>query len=356
MMAGWQIATMASLIKRKGSPFWFIQYRQGDKWNKRSTGLRHSVSADTRKAREECAKQTLKEMTVSRVGGESRWDAWVLKFLEGRYADRQKTLARYKTTWRTWLLYLDKLGVELPMHVTHVHCQDFIAWRQDPKTKGVYACGRNTAIYDLKTFGLIMSEAMRRGFITTNPARGLGLVKTRPREKPEINAIEEMRIRAELPNWPEWMAVAFEIAMATGCRLRETVIELRNIDEQAGTIHFIQKGGRPHTTALPPKLLPLIQRLRAEGRRTTLDMPERPSKEWRSFFRSIGLPHLSFHCTRVSVVTRLARAGVPERHAMRYVGHSATTVHRIYSRLSVGDMKVCVQALESNPTVPATVT
>ena len=170
-MSGWQIATMASLIKRKGSPFWFIQYRQGDKWNKRSTGLRHAVSAETRKAREECAKQALKEMTVSRVGGESRWDAWVLKFLEGRYADRQKTLARYKTTWRTWMLYLDKLGVELPMQVPYVHCQDFIAWRQDPKTKGVYACGRNTAIYDLKTFGLIMSEAMRRGFITTNPAR-----------------------------------------------------------------------------------------------------------------------------------------------------------------------------------------
>ena len=100
---------MASLIKRKGSPFWFIQYRQGDKWNKRSTGLRHTVSAETRKAREECAKQTLKELTVSKVGGESRWELWVLKFLEGRYADRQKTLARYKTTWRTWMIYLNKL-------------------------------------------------------------------------------------------------------------------------------------------------------------------------------------------------------------------------------------------------------
>jgi integrase len=227
---------------------------------------------------------------------------------------------------------------------------------KQPQTKGVYACGRNTAIYDLKTFGLIMSEAMRRGFITTNPARGLGLVKTRPREKPEINVIEEMRIRNALPDWPTWMGTAFEIAMATGCRLRETVIELRNIDERAGAIHFIQKGGRPHTTALPPKLLPLIQRLRAEGRRTTLDMPDRPSKEWRRFFRSIDLPHLSFHCTRVTVVTRLARAGVPERHTMRFVGHSGTTVHRVYTRLSVGDLKACVQALESNPTVPATVT
>jgi hypothetical protein len=28
------------------------------------------------------------------------------------------------------MLYLDMLGLELPMHVTHVHCQDFIARRQ----------------------------------------------------------------------------------------------------------------------------------------------------------------------------------------------------------------------------------
>jgi integrase len=239
------------------------------------------------------------------------------------------------------------LRIDFPTQVTYAHCQDFIAWRQNPKTRGAYCCGRNTAIYDLKTFALILGEAVRRGYIVTNPARGLGLVKARPKEKPEITALEEMRIRNALPDWPEWMGTAFDIAMATGCRLRETVIELRNIDEAAGTIHFIQKGGRPHTTALPPKLLPLVQRLRAEGKTRTLEMPDRPSKDWRRFFRSIDLPHLSFHCTRVTVVTRLARAGVPERHTMRFVGHSSSTVHRVYTRLTVADLKQCVQALET---------
>ena len=65
-MAGWRIVTMASLIKRKGSP-WLIQYRQGKRWNNRSTGLTHTVSAETSKAREECAKDRLKELTISRV-------------------------------------------------------------------------------------------------------------------------------------------------------------------------------------------------------------------------------------------------------------------------------------------------
>ena len=133
--------------------------------------------------------------------------------------------------------------------------------------------------------------------------------------------------------------------MATGCRLRETVIDLRNIDERAGTISFIQKGGRPHTTALPPKLLPLIQRLKAEGRRTTLDMPKGPSKEWRRFFRSIDLPHLSFHCTRVTTITLLARARVPIAEAMAYVGHVSRTVHRIYQRLVPADLAGVESAL-----------
>lgn len=340
---------MASLIKRKGSPYWFIQYRQGVRWNKRSTGLRHSVSADTRKAREECARQTLKEMTERRAGQESRWEAWVHKFFEQRYANRAATKSRYETTWRTWLIYLNKNGFERPDQITYENCLEFLTWRQNPQTRGVYGCGRNTAILDLKVMGTILQEAVRRGFITANPARGLGLIKEKPREKAEITAMEEFRIRAALPDWPEWMGVAFEIAMSTGCRLRETSIEMRNIDEINGTISFVQKGGRPHSTALPPKLLPVIKRLRAEGRKKTLDMPERPSKEWRRFFRSIDLPHLSFHCTRVTVITRLARAGVPERHTMRFVGHSSCTVHRIYTKLVVGDLKLCVEALEGGP-------
>ncbi|MHB9008920.1 MAG: tyrosine-type recombinase/integrase [Limisphaerales bacterium] len=337
---------MASLVKRNGSPYWFIQYRQGNRWNKRSTRLKHSVSVDTRKAREECAHQTLKELAAGRVNDESRWECWVPKFFEQRYDVRLATKARYQTTWRTWLIYLSKLGLERPTQVNYRHCLDFIPWRQDPKTKGVYACSRNTAIYDLKAFGTIMQEAVRRGFIGINPARGLGLVKDRPAEKPEITAQEEALIRRALPDWPEWMSVAFDIAMATGCRLRETQIELRNIDENHGTVSFVQKGDRPHTTALPPKLIPLIRRLRAEGRTRTVDLPERPSKEWWRFFRSVGLPHIQFHCTRVTVVTRLARAGVPERHTMRFVGHSSSTVHRVYTKLGVDDLIMCVRVLD----------
>src|ERR1044071_6083098 len=342
---------MSILVRRRASPYWYLQFKRGKKWGKRATKYRHSVSADTRKAREECARQTLAEITATGAKGESRWEAWVPDFFEQRYATLPATRWRYETAWRTWLLFFDKHQILGPSDLNYTHCMQFLKWRQNPDVKGVYKGGRNTAIFEIKVLGTIVQEAVRRGFAAVNPTRGLGLMKTKPREKPEITLEEEAIIRRELPNWPEWMQVGLEIAMATGCRLRETSIDFRNVDFQKMTIRLMTKGGRTHTTVLPPKLLPLLQKLKAEGRQRTCELPYMPSKQWWLFFRKVGLRHLCFHCTRVTVITRLARAGIPERHAMRFVGHASWTIHRVYTRLHVDDLKSCVEAL-SNATAP----
>ncbi|MBI5385950.1 MAG: site-specific integrase [Verrucomicrobia bacterium] len=336
---------MASLFRRKGNPFWWLYHRKGKKWFQRSTKFRHDVSADTRKARELCARHNLDELSEAARFTDSRWEAWVPDFFAQRYATMPATKKRYETSWRTWLIFFDKRAVERPAQVNYSLIMGFLRWRSDPNTKGVYPCGRNTAIFEIKILGTILGEAVRRGFIVTNPARGLGLAKLRPREKPEITPEEEALIRLKLRDCPEWMQVGFEIAMATGCRLRETSIDMRNVDLERGCIHFVQKGGRIHSTALSPELLPLMRSLRDKGHRRTCELPALPSKEWWRFFRRIGLPHLCFHCTRVTVVTRLCRAGVPERVSMRFVGHSSTTVHRIYTRFAVDDLQPCVTAL-----------
>jgi integrase len=69
-----------------------------------------------------------------------------------------------------------------------------------------------------------------------------------------------------------------------------------------------------------------------------VEMPmENCSKDWVKFFSGLGLPY-SFHCLRVTVVTRLARAGISESQAMRYVGHSSTLVHALYRKLRPEDL------------------
>ena len=80
----------------------------------------------------------------------------------------------------------------------------------------------------------------------------------------------------------------------------------------------------------------------------TYDMPAQRARNWHRFFRKIGLPHISFHCTRVTVITRLARAGVPEQQAMRFIGHATLEVHRIYQKLKTGDLSDCVSVLNGS--------
>jgi integrase len=89
---------------------------------------------------------------------------------------------------------------------------------------------------------------------------------------------------------------------------------------------------------MPSALKPLLERLRAAKRRYTLEFPFQPSRRWQQFFIKVRLPHLCFHCLRVTYVNRLRRAGVPREGAMRLVNHASELVHRIYQRETVEDV------------------
>jgi integrase len=82
------------------------------------------------------------------------------------------------------------------------------------------------------------------------------------------------------------------------------------------------------------------------------------TKEWHWFLKGRAergwqgvCPHATFHCTRVTVITRMARAGVPIQQAMAYVGHADQTVHRIYQRLQADDLTKCTEALRFFPAI-----
>ena len=145
------------------------------------------------------------------------------------------------------------------------------------------------------------------------------------------------------------MTVSFEIALHQGCRLRETSVPMSDVDVTRRTITFRAKGrrGTPHvfTTSLHPGLDGLMEQLRKAGARQTCAMPAMAGRLWWSFRQENKLGHTTFHATRVTVVTRLARAGVPIQQAMRFVGHADETVHAIYQKLQADDLSACTDAL-----------
>lgn len=199
---------------------------------------------------------------------------------------------------------------------------------------------------ELKFLAMLMNEAVRLGHADGNPLTKMDIQKDDPEEKPEMTDEEISRIRAALEKEPEWMQTCFDIALHTGCRLRETRLPLTCISFSEKKITFPHpKGGRhrafsiPMPTALFPLLKRLKGRLKGLDSKYTLEFPYQPSRRWQQFFMKLKLEHLWFHCLRVTFINRLRRARVPMQDAMRLVNHASELIHKIYQREKVEDVE-----------------
>lgn len=342
---------MATLYNRKNSPFWWIKYREGGKLIQESTHLRVWNSVETQHAKVLLFEKKLIEAKQVKVSND-RWETWVLPFLERRYIN-PITFKRMRSVWVALEGYFEEKGIVSPRQVTYQLCVEYPEWRKR-------FVSRNHAINEIKTLSVIMGEAVKLSFISVNPCTRLGLKKDKDREKPEITHEQEATIREAL-NKPfegtikklechrEWMRIAFEIAIHQGCRLQETSLPFRDINFKKGEITFDAKGDNRFTTKLHPELIPLLKEIQGSGKLKTCEVPVMASKFLRLFFDHIGMPEISFHCCRVTVVTRLARADVSMSKAMKFVGHANQTIHKVYQRLKVDDLSACVEALSANP-------
>jgi integrase len=222
-------------------------------------------------------------------------------------------------------------------------------WRTNYKKRTGKTVGRNTAIMELKLLAMIIGEAVRLGHADANPLVSLKLRRDKAEKKPELTDAEISTIREALKIEPEWMQNAFEIALHTGCRLRETRIQLACIDFKEGKTTFpAPEGGedRAFSVPMPSALRPLLERLRKAKKKFTVEIPFQPSRRWQQFFIKLKLPHLCFHCLRVTYVNRLRRARVPRDAAMRLVNHSSELIHQIYQREKIEDVVQWRDALQ----------
>jgi len=334
---------MASLYKKPGSKFWYVHFQDKDgAWRHRSTGLLHSDARQTAEAR--ILKANLDAGQLEHASSKHRggWE-FVEEYL-ANCARNANTRRCYRNRW-TWIsLFLAHEGLRFPEQVEYAHAHRYIAWRTNWKKKtGKKAC-RNTAIYEVKTFSQIMEEATRRKLCSANPLVKLKLIKDDPDEKPEITDREFRVILPALDLLPPekaWMRYSFLISMHTGCRLQDTRQKRLYCDFETDVLTFLEpKGGkkRNFSIPIPPAIRPLLEEF-VNRPPVEVAWPFQPSRAWQHFFHSLDLDHLCFHCLRVTFVTRLARKRVPLASAMRLVNHASTTIHRIYQRLGVDDVR-----------------
>ena len=343
-----------SVIRRKKSPRWTLRFWSAERQRfvDKTSPFRVDEPQGFRKALA-LARKLSEEAQPGRTSGEDEsWDRWVEKFVDDRYRGSCRTLTRYLGAWEQWRTFLELKRIGIPRALGYQEVLGFVEWRsaQVKKSSGKRV-SRNTALCDVRVMAVIMREAVRRGFADYNHCEKLGIRKDPPKQKPEMTDAEIALIRAALDSRPEWMRISFEIALHQGCRLSETSLPLSQVDLTRETITFFAKGRgnglkNVFTTQLHPRLRALFARLAMDGRERSCILPVMAAKEWHSFFREIRLPHLCFHSTRVTVITRMAREGVPIAQAMRYVGHASEAIHRIYQRLAAPDCGPAIKAID----------
>jgi len=331
---------MASIYKRNDSPYWWLKIKMNGKWTPKNTGLRVDSEVETAKAKILQAEAALSETLGGDGPKESKHEkgwGWVEEWLR-LHCKTAATLESYLCSWRHISHWLTLENLHHPSQVKFAHGQEFISWRMGRKSRH-RVCGKNTALKDVKVLKMVLTQSARIGAIPANPIGRIGITKDVPRKKKEITDAQFEKCLEMLEIEPEWMRLSFHIAMQTGCRLKDTALPLGNINFQRGTITFgTPKGGeaRAFTRPLPPTLIPILKPLRNRG--VTHDVPAHASRSFSRFFKRAGIDGVTFHCLRVSYVTRLHRAGVPLSAAMRLVNHSSDVVHEVYNRLGVDDV------------------
>lgn len=335
---------MASVFTRERSPFFWIKYRDpfSGRQVRESTGIRVDSPSGAKMAARRCADAHVKELSAPAIKTGERWEAWAADYFDKRYGQTPSAQSA-RVSLSDLLVFCKENGVSIPRLLTYSLAARFIEWRKSDACP-LGAVKHNTARLRLTFFSILMSEAVRRGFADTNPFREVRVRKAPCREKLEITHNDQLKIEELLGSSESWMGELWLVLMRQGCRLNEARVPLDRIDERARVITFKIKGGRMHSAPMHPDLLPLVARARAE-RRATLVEPRVAcvSAAFGQWFKAHGFPY-SPHCTRVTVITRLLRAGHSPAKVSVLIGHTET-INVIYRRLKPDDARELLDSL-----------
>jgi integrase len=332
---------MASYYRKAKSPFYWLRLRQVDgTWKDVSSGIRMQTPGALRKIQQRVAQETAREERQRNDGSDAMLRNWVPRWI-GYHYKNEKSAHRALNAWAHLSTFFKLRGVLHPEEVSYGLCHDYMKWRTDEEAcieQGRRLGNWNTALTEVRVLGTIMQEAVAQGWVIANPCARLRLGRKNVKEKRPIERDEQAVIEAALKAKPQWMQDAWLVGIKQGCRLSEVQVPLDQINVPNRVIPFRVKGGKIHPAPLHEDLLPLIERRRKEGADLLVELPPSPSKEWVNFFRSVGYEDLSFHCLRVTVITRFAQAGVTAEKAMQYVGHCTEMAHAIYRKLRPRDV------------------
>lgn len=341
---------MARLHKKPGNPYWHLDYIDETGHRRRhSLGLRIDSKSDTRKARAKL-EAIRQDEDAGEPDKESFWEQWVPAFLATKYRKSDDTLVRYTNAWEWLATFFEERKIRCPAHLRlsdlegSRSAKGYVDWRLEQTTKNGKHPSRNTVGLELTVLGAILREAKRLEFVEDVVTRDLRFDGDPPREKSALTDEQINTILTALAAEPpdrRWMLHTFLISLYTGCRLSATQVRPGDILFRPGrrtSLALREKGGQRFSVAvLFDQLNPVLRSIRESGK--ALEIPKLASKEWRLFFNGLDMPDVSFHCLRVTFITRACLHGVRRDIAKTMVRHASDTVHEIYQKLDSSDVE-----------------
>jgi site-specific recombinase XerD len=328
---------MASLGTKPRSPFHWIRYRDLDtgKWRFKSTKLRRDSPVESRRAQRLAEEQSRKEAQVGNLA-DGNFAAWVPTFLQDNYLN-PRSLARYTAAWAKVWAFLKNKGIHHPRQFRWEHVNGYIRER---KNQGVQ---RNTAVLEIKAFGTIMREAVRRDYCERNTVADGRIPKDPAKKKPVLTVKQLDLIRKHLETRPKWMLTVFEIQSHLGCRFNECAFNKAKVDLRRKLISMTdskRKPDDPKRNYLVPLAPTLEKHLRTVFKTQDFTVKPLSGDDNTRFNKELNIvcEGASSHSLRISFVTRCHEVGLPMQMAMCLVNHSSEIIHRIYTRVSLAEL------------------
>ena len=364
---------MASLTKKRTSPFWFACYRDHTgRQCRRSTHERNPKRAQRiadvyeQTARKKLNARQIRE-TVSEiyreVAGESLPHASVKDYTiawlaQKKLETKSSSLELYQKAINKFLNFL---GERANADLCDIAKRTILAFRDSLVGK----VSATTVNNDLKSIRMLFRAARRDGYIDMDPAEFVPVVK---RDTENLGrrpfTIEEIRRVLEVAD-QEWKSLIY-FGLFTAQRLGDLAeLTWNNVDLERNELHLVtRKRGRRLTIPLALALRDHIISLPSSEKPDAALHPRafatlKKDKRVRALSAEFGdllaraglrpkLPHqgrgigrdgrrgslpLSFHCLRHTACTLLRDAGVPEAAVMELVGHDSVEISRHYTHV-----------------------
>jgi integrase len=295
---------------------------------------------------------------------------WCDRWLRAKELEATEgTQLRYK---RVIERFLGFLGKKAGRDLSALSADEVLRFRDSEASERA----RATANLALKVLRVCLSEAVRLGLITSDPAKRVKILKsTKESKRRDFTLPEIKRILKACGDNQEWRGLIL-LALYTGQRLGDLArLTWRAINLEKEEIAFsTRKTGRRIVLPLMQPLVDYLSSLPASDDPNAYLFPRsaahtdkrvaRLSNQFRDILVEAGLvearsyktttkgrscaresSEISFHSLRHSAVTLLKASGLSDVFAREIVGHESAAISRAYTHLSTEDLRGALQRL-----------